>query len=173
MVEGPVRNLQCVAMSTFITMLLASTTTACVDVGGGAAELSWSLFDFTGIKSNCAEAAIDEVRLCWKAVDAGSELSSPPACIDGQWKDTLCEDSRAVTQFSIADGPQVFWIVPLCAGGVVPAADTYEVPPPLLRTVEPGKVVTLNSQLIVIHGNAGETGCSDTCPCAAESRDGM
>lgn len=174
MVEGPVRTLQAVAMITFSTGLFASTGTGCVDVGGGAAELSWSIFDFTGKRiDNCADAAIDKVRLCWEPVEAGAEVTSPLACTEGQWKDTPCEDNRAVTDFSIDSGSHVFWIVPLCAGGVVPDADTYEVPPPLLRNVAPGSVVTLNSQLIVAHRNATGTRCSDTCPCAAESRDGM
>lgn len=177
MVEGPERTLRAVTIITVCIGLLVSTSPACVEVNGGAAELSWSLRTFEGVQNDCALSGIDMVRLCWRSMDgeldAGTGAGTPLACIPEQSMDFSCEVNRGVTDFAIAGGWQIFWVVPVCADGNVPAASTFEVPPPLVRKVEPGSVVTLKSQLIVAHERQDGAECSDTCPCMSDAGNGV
>jgi hypothetical protein len=116
---------------------------ACVDIDGGAAELSWSLRTYARepIKT-CADARISTVRLVWQPV--GSTAAEPEGRVDFP-----CTSTRGVTDFVISEGPQLFWIEPICDDGAPPTTGTYEVPPPVLRTVASGEIITLNSLLIV------------------------
>jgi hypothetical protein len=175
MVEGPLHTLRAVTLITISTGLLALSGTACVEVDGGAAELSWYLHTFEGVKNECELAGIDTVRLCWRSAetDAGTPVALAQDCIPEQSEDFSCSANRGVTDFTILGGWQLFWVVPVCANGAVPARGTYEVPPPLLRKVEPGSVITLKSQLIVAHKKQDGMACSDTCPCVPESGGGI
>lgn len=174
MVEGPEHTLRAVTFITVCIGLLTSTTPACVEVNGGAAELSWSLRTFEGVQNDCALSGIDMVRLCWRSMDGELDAgtSVPLACIPEQSMDFSCESNRGVTDFAIASGWQIFWVVPVCTDGNVPAENTYEVPPPLVRKVEPGSVVTLKSQLIVAYETQSGAACSDTCPCMSRADGG-
>lgn len=154
--------------------LLGMSSAACVDVNGGAVELSWFLISASGKVTNCGEVGIEQVRICWTPVDAAPADIGMLACSPGQTRDFLCTDSRGVTDFSIETGPQLFWIEPLCASGEPRATGTYEVPPPILRSVQDGGVVTLSS-LLIVDLVAGPDGCSE--PAAAldlweDTRDG-
>lgn len=111
-------------------------------------ELSWTLRDFDGEPTNCAEARIDEVRICWEsAADGGT--SGTRSCRRDSYRSFACADSRGVTGFEIPAGRTVVWIEPVCADGLPPDTDTYEVPAPIARTVETGEVVTLGALLVV------------------------
>lgn len=140
----------------------AASSAGCVEVNGGAAELSWSLRPFDGAGSwECKDVRIGWIRLAWKAVpESGSdpEDTDPSGAPDG-WQEFPCEDSRGVTDFSIPAGQQMLWIVPICAGSALPAATGhYEVPPPIVRTVQDGTVTTLAALLVV----TGESACPVT-----------
>lgn len=60
-----------------------------------------------------------------------------------------CEDNRAVTGFDVPPGEAQLWVVPECAGGPA-AAETYEAPAPLVRTLTTGEVVSLNAVLVQV-----------------------
>jgi hypothetical protein len=118
---------------------------SCVDVNGGAVELSWSLRTPEGNPNNCLAADIDKVRLCWAPESDGETVR---VCEGSRTFE--CERERGFSRFEIDEGETAFWIEPLCAGTqVVPDPATYEVPPPLVRTVSAGQVVILNALLIV------------------------
>jgi len=118
--------------------------TGCVDVDGGAVELSWSLRTPEGEPNNCVESRIERVRLCW------APTSGDPARVCEGSRTFQCTDARGFSRFEIDAGETAFWIEPLCADSlIVPDPATYEVPPPLLRSVSQGQVVTLNALLIV------------------------
>jgi hypothetical protein len=130
-----------------------ASSAACVEVNGGAVELSWSLRSFGGTRiEECDDVRIESIRLAWKAApDGGSGTSLEP----DDWETFPCEDSRGITEFSIPAGRQMFWILPLCPGGTSPTGD-YEVPPPIVRTVTEGTVITLDALLVVADAS--------TCP---------
>ncbi|MBT8491984.1 MAG: hypothetical protein KJO07_02895 [Deltaproteobacteria bacterium] len=131
---------------------------SCVDVNGGAVELSWSLRTPDGDPNDCTGADIDRVRLCWAPADDGQTVR---VCEGSRTFD--CQDERGFSRFEIDEGETAFWIEPLCARTqVVPDPATYEVPPPLVRVVSPGQVVILNALLIV----ASDEDCNDGfCTC--------
>ena len=141
-----------------LAMILGMTGVACVEVNGGAAELSWSLRTFDGVRlaTSCDDREhgvhLQWIRLAWKAAaDSGDETDLEP---DG-WKQFRCADARGVTDFSIPPGKQMLWVVPICADGM-PATGNYQVPPPIVRTVAHGAVTTLDALLVVADAS--------TCP---------
>lgn len=139
-----------------LAMLQAVTSVACVEVNGGAAELSWSVRTFDGarVEEDChTDADSDEpkvhlegIRLAWKAVADGEDGASMEP---DDWKQFPCADGRGITEFSIPPGQQMFWIVPVCDGAILPAAGSFQVPPPIVRTVREGTVTTLDALLVV------------------------
>lgn len=143
-----------------LVIALGAALGGCVEVSGGAVELSWALRSFSGENiSTCAEAGIEEVQVCWDLLDGGSEpqeLACPPADIQtsgavvpgGRIFD--CNVKRGVSGFEVPPGRVLFWLRPLCADGQPPTEDAYLVPPPVVRTVESGQVVTLNALLVVV-----------------------
>jgi len=134
-------------------------SSACVDVNGGAVELSWSLRTPEGDPNSCLGATIEKVRLCWSpATEQGVRVCEGSRTF-------ACVDERGFSAFEIEPGPTAFWIEPLCEDTlIVPDPATYEVPPPLIRTVSEGQVVTLNALLIVATDsrcNSGFCTCKD------------
>lgn len=144
-----------------IAAFLAVTSVACVEVNGGAVELSWSVRNFAGdrVGDDCQNldsrrgplVHVQGIRLAWKAVaNGGDDAAMEP---DGS-ADFACRDGRGITRFEVPVGRQMLWIVPLCADSA-PSAGTYQVPPPIVRTIEEGAVTTLDALLVV----AGESTC--------------
>lgn len=145
-----------------IAIFLAGSGVACVEVNGGAAELSWALRDFegrpiSGDEPPCTLTNIGAIRLNWKAVtgDADGVLVA-----DG-WDTFPCSDNRGVTDFIIPAGRQMLWVEPICEDDAG-TAGSYEVPPPIVRSVEEGTVTTLDALLIV-----ADQDC--TCPASPSS----
>jgi hypothetical protein len=112
-----------------------------------------------GIDQSCGNADITQVRVCWQA-DDGSEPDFSQ-CIADQMRQFGCNKSSGISNFEITPGRNSFWIVPVCDDGSVAAIGTYQVPPPIVRTVEEGGIVTLGSLLIVATDN---TDPSTVCP---------
>ena len=138
---------------------------ACIEVNGGAAELSWALRDFEGKPISedgappCTVTNIEQIHLHWKAVTDDSDTSLVP---DGT-EEFPCGDNRGVTEFTIPVGQQMLWIEPVCPDGA--AAVSYEVPPPIVRNVEEGTVTTLDALLIVADRDCTcPTSSSDCAP---------
>lgn len=143
--------------------VLAAGSTACIEIDGGAVELSWSLRSFDGDRvDSCAKARIDEVRVCWEEVESGS---STGICEGSQ--SFPCGEENGVSGFSIAPGQTAFWIEPICVDGSPADPGSYQVPPPIVRTVDDGKIVTLNSLLIVVTpfgSSCPDAGCTCVRP---------
>jgi hypothetical protein len=130
-------------------LLVVIGSSGCIDIEGGAVELSWSLRSFDGERVNsCEDARLDRVRICWLAVEGDEPLDA--SCQTRQSATFPCVEESGASGFEIAPGRTAFWIEPLCVDGAPAVAGTYEVPPPIVRTVEEGRIVTLNSLLIVV-----------------------
>ena len=153
------------ACSTFwlalVVMVQAVTSVACVEVNGGAVELSWSVRTFDGerVEDSCDDdkhdVHLEGIRLAWKAVSSGGgETGMEP---DG-WAEFPCADRRGITDFTVPGGEHLLWIVPVCSDDA-PSTGNYQVPPPIVRTIREGTVTTLDALLVV----ADES----TCPAAA------
>lgn len=158
--SAPAREVEPPISSLAWVILLASLSLApgCFDVQGGAVELSWSLFDFEGDSIDCADADVAQVRLCWAPVAADGSVST--ACLASQQDTFDCRDERGATSFELPEGRTAFWIVPVCADRGVADPGTFQVPAPIVREVEDGKLVTLSSLAIVASDN---TEMSPTC----------
>jgi hypothetical protein len=144
-----------------VVMVQVVTSVSCVEVNGGAVELSWSVRSFDGerVDDSCdddkPEVHLEKIRLAWKAVsDDGGGTGMEP---DGL-AEFPCGDRRGITEFTVPGGEHLLWIVPVCAGGVLPATSNYQVPPPIVRDIREGTVTTLDALLVVADAS--------TCPAA-------
>lgn len=143
-----------------VIALIAITCTSCVQIDGGAVELSWAVFNFTGDGQSCIDAGISDVNLCWQAADG---LSSEFVCVDGAQHSFECATEQGSTAFEVPPGPTSLWIEITCAANQQRAIEgTYQVPAPIVRTVRDGEIVSLNSLLIVATARCQEPTC--TCP---------
>lgn len=148
-----------------VVMVQVVTSVSCVEVNGGAVELSWSVRSFDGerVDDSCDNSDprkgpivhLKRIRLAWKAVgDDGGGAGMEP---DGL-AEFPCGDRRGITEFTVPGGAHLLWIVPVCAGGVLPATSDYQVPPPIVRDIREGTVTTLDALLVVAN--------ESTCPAA-------
>lgn len=141
-------------------LALAAGAAGCIEIDGGAVELSWSLRSFDGDRvRSCQLALIEEVRVCWESVEGGTSVG---VCAGSE--SFPCGEENGVSGFEIDPGRAAFWIEPICTDGSPADPGSYQVPPPIVRTVEDGKIVTLNSLLIVV--TPFGTSCPDAgCTC--------
>lgn len=143
--------------------LLAILWTGCVQIDGGAVELSWAVFDFGGDGRSCEFAGISEVNLCWQPADG---LSSDFICEPDASHDFECVTEQGSTAFEVPPGPTSLWIEVTCAQNLQRAPlESYQVPAPIVRTVRDGEIVSLSSLLIIATErgtDCGERPC--TCP---------
>lgn len=136
-----------------VITLQVVTGVACVEVNGGAVELSWSVRTFDGdrVEDSCDDddhdVHLEGIRLAWKAVEGDGDGGGTVLEPDG-WDEFPCSDRRGITDFRVPTDQQMLWIVPVCAGGL-PATGNYQVPPPIVRTIQEGTVTTLNALLVV------------------------
>jgi hypothetical protein len=145
---------------------VGSTGTGCVAIDGGAVEVSWSIRSFEGdAVGTCLEARIDKIRLCWNPLtDPAPDGAPDEPCPPDQRRSFPCDDSSGVTGFDLDPGLTAFWIEPVCTDGEPADPGTYQVPPPIVRTVREGRIISLNSLLLVVNPSAN--GCTTTaCTC--------
>lgn len=151
-----------------ITVAVAMLAPGCVEIDGGAVELSWALRDFDGQPNDCQAARIETIRICWQPLGDGGLPDSlscegvrTDAGLDLLYRSFDCEQNRGVTRFEVPPGPTALFVAPLCVGSAEPTG-RLTVPPPIVRTVSRGEVVTLNQILI----EASNATCMDTdCTC--------
>jgi hypothetical protein len=123
--------------------LCLSLHASCADVSGGAVELSWLLRPADGNESVCSDqscclsSGVSQMRLNW-SVDGNPGSDA--------WR---CDDNRAVTKFEIPPGEATLWVAPECSCGI-PCTDKYEAPPPVVRTLVVGEVVSLNAVVVQV-----------------------
>ena len=145
----------------YTAMTMAVTTSlfffgACVEISGGAVELSWSFQTFQGafIEDDCADTFVEEVRLSWR---------EPDSDVNSGTTDFPCDAFRGITDFVIEPGDQLLEITPICQSGNPALPRSYEVPAPIRRNVREREVVTLDSLLIVIDDfNNAQCACCDS-----------
>jgi hypothetical protein len=139
------------AIDVTLALVLVSYA-ACVDVNGGAVELSWAIKKADGQPVNdCDAARISRVTLHAVPVapTTGSELAD-------SWS---CDAFHGTTLFNIPAGQYALSIT-LCDGTGL--TQTGRVPAPIVRDITKGDVVELDALLIVTNVN-GEA-CSTPTP---------
>jgi hypothetical protein len=142
--------------------VLGSTGPACVAIDGGAVEVSWSIRSFDGEATTCSGAEIRDVRVCWDPLGDGAPTGE--TCRADHRRRFPCTDESGVTGFELQPGVTAFWIEPVCMDGDPADPGTYQVPPPIVRTVEEGKIVSLDSLLLVVQPM--DDGCTNApCTC--------
>ncbi len=145
--------------------LIGPWSSACIEIDGGAAELSWSLRSQDGASIEaCADV---RVRVRAPVLGAAGRRSgsweAAEMCRSGQQRDFPCGESSGITAFNLDPGPTAFWVEPVCIDDESADAGTYQVPPPIVRNVEEGQIVSLNSLLLVVNPADGEcppAGCT-------------
>ena len=143
-----------------LAMGLAGIMSGCVDIDGGAVELSWSIRTAGGQPSDCElrnpdTPDVEEVWICWAA-----QGQTTDACFTGDGAEPArfaafpCQDEHGVTGFEIESGPTLIWVQPVCSAQRLPPLDRVEVPPPILRDMVEGQVAALNALLILAEDDA-------------------
>jgi len=163
-IHAPIRQTRELTRIALWLTLTGPWISACIEIDGGAAELSWSLRSQDGASiETCADVRVQLVRLCWGPAD-GQVLGSGQECRSGQRRDFPCGESSGITAFNLEPGPTAFWVEPVCIDGASADAGTYQVPPPIVRNVEEGQIVSLNSLLLVV--NPADRACPPVgCTC--------
>lgn len=134
-----------------VAVIAATTAAACVDVNGGAVELSWSIRSADGQALTCDSSEIARVRLTAASVDETGERV---------FDDWPCDPPHGTTLFNIREGRYSLTIEPLCADRSIADAT---VPPPIVRDIVEGEVAQLNALLIVVQPQTvGESACGGT-----------
>jgi hypothetical protein len=161
-----------VSRSFVVILIAASAATAsagCVEVNGGAVELSWALRDFDGQPNDCESSGIEQIRICWSPLgDAGPpgplscQVDRPDGGVERLYRAFDCEQNRGVTRFEVPPGTTALFVSPLCGGSQDPTG-RVEVPAPIVRTVVEGEVVTLD-QILIVASNEDCVGDQCTCP---------
>ncbi len=128
---------------------------SCVEVKGGAVELSWALRSFAGepigtsTADACRRSNIDQIRLSYEKNDGSSSL----------FQDFPCNKETGVTPFEIDPGETALFIRPFCLpttsspNGTFAQGGTFEAPSPIVRNIVDGQVVTLNTLLLIVTDN--------------------
>lgn len=121
----------------------------CVDVNGGAVELSWRLrpassslpdkfVDCTSGQPGTGPVA--RIRLGWEMQDGTGRVG------EASWR---CDDNYGVTGFDLPEGEALLEVQPECLDGPA-TADTYTAPAPQRRRVILGDTVSLGAVEIVL-----------------------
>jgi hypothetical protein len=125
---------------------------ACVDVEGGAVELSWEIRTAQGGRPDqpCATSGIAEIGLCIRG--CGADPAAEPGtctgeliCPHARWE---CEKFTGSTRFDVSTGPAELFIEAYCQDGT--KAQGVQVPGPIVRTIAFGQVAQLNALLITL-----------------------
>ena len=147
-----------------VAVVISSSWLGCVQIDGGAIELSWALRDFDGDSAECIDMRIDVVTLCWRDAFIGGPLECDP----GSSRDFVCEVEQGATAFEVQTGDQSLWIEVSCSNTSARAErSTYDVPAPIVRTITDGDIITLNSLLVIAARPDSQENCGDrpcTCP---------
>ena len=145
-----------------LLVLLSILCVQCVQIDGGATEFNWSLRTIAGnVVNDCTLSNVAKIRLCWRGESQGGG-----ECLAAQSREFTCNEFTGVTLFEIAEGRTEFFVQPICDDGLPAAANTFQSPDSIVRTVREGEIVTLNSLLIVV-SEPGES-CQTNCTCVRE-----
>ena len=127
-------------------MFAGMAAQGCVDVRGGAVELSWTIRTEEGGSCSCARAEIDRIELLATPCDLlesdGTCVGSPQHRNAWTWS---CQESHGTTLFDIPEGRWGFKIEAFTMNDLPAEA---AVPPPIVRDVVTGEVAMLDALLI-------------------------
>jgi hypothetical protein len=131
----------------------------CGELDGGAVEVSWRLVrsDTAETINDCGVARIDEIELWWEVAVEGADVRHADRF--------SCDGDRGVSRFDVPVGDVALWLRPACENDVEPAEGSFVTPPPIVRNITEGEVITLDTQLIEVR----VTGCTDLTPCICEA----
>ncbi len=119
----------------------------CVDVNGGAVELSWKLRPRSSSLEDkfvdCdsmqpGTGVIERMRLDWSVGDVHGIDTWP------------CSDSHGVTGFELPEGRALLSVTPVCRSGLLAAPGAYIAPAAEQRTVNLGDTVSLGAVELVL-----------------------
>jgi hypothetical protein len=136
-------------------LLLACLLPACVEINGGAVEISWVIRSGTGsaiTDCGCADPAIAKVRLVLKGVGAsGTAIAGATPCAGQAQCDFNCSRQTGATQFNIqetqgAERYEVSVVAVGIDGNELPQVMT---PAPILREVVRGQPTEVESMQLV------------------------
>jgi hypothetical protein len=144
-----------------VVLLLCPVVHGCVDVNGGAVELSWKLRAATGSTRtflNCnltleptgASTQVSEIQLDWE--------------VDGVrgFKKWPCENDHGVTGFELPEGDALLNVRPVCRSGEVADDKTFSAPAPEQRKVIVGTTVNLGGVELLLEVSSCDF---QTCIC--------
>jgi hypothetical protein len=121
----------------------------CIEVDGGAVEVSWDLRGSDGSDTDCEPAGVAGIELAWDVAGTGGTVVFP------------CADARGVTVFEVPEGQAALSLRPVCVGGQPAEEGAFRAPAPIVRTVTAGEVVTLATQVLEVR----LAGCTEGAPC--------
>ena len=159
-------------MSRILILLLLAIIGAsgCGNMDGGAVEFAWGIRDTNGssVGDSTSEACdlheITAIRLCWEGT-SNKTISSDnvPTCESDRI--FSCKEARGKTNFIVSEGKTAFFIRALCLTEEEQEDPTmvtentdknsplFQTPPPMVREVKAGEVISLNQFLITTSKN--------------------
>src|SRR3972149_6976577 len=124
--------------------------TGCIDVNGGAVELSWTIRAVGGDQRqrHCQDASghgpIGAVRLVANQVECGA------GCAERRPAPWACDDYHGTTRFEIPEGKWSLAIAVQCQNGTDATEPGVRVPDPIVRDIRFGEVAQLNALIILL-----------------------
>jgi hypothetical protein len=131
--------------------LLAFSVGGCTQSEDGAVEVSWKLFDERGQSVSCDDKVgitpfnIERMALYWAVTSTSADGSTSTT---QRATFFTCNDLHGVTGFDIPPGTVSLWLEPDCA--LDASVCSFIAPPPIVRTITAGDVVTLDAQVIQV-----------------------
>jgi hypothetical protein len=144
-----------------VALLLCLFVHGCVDVNGGAVELSWKLRAKSGSTSTFLDCdfrlapsgtitQVSEIQLEW---DVDGMRNSK------RW---ACDDDHGVTGFELPEGQALLSVSPICESGEVAAPSTFTAPAPEQRQVIAGNTISLGGVELLLEVSSCDF---QTCVC--------
>ena len=136
-----------------VQALAMTALCSCVNVEGGAVELSWEIRTADGVRpdSPCEVSGIAQVGLCIRGCADDAAAAEPGTCTgelicpQTRWE---CEKFTGSTRFDVGTGPAELFIEAYCQDGT--KAQGVQVPSPIVRRIALGQVTQLNALLITL-----------------------
>jgi hypothetical protein len=137
-----------------VTLGLAVTWGACVEVDGGAVEVSWKVFSPSGGEcpedgSRCETGRVGTVQIRAQRVD----VPDGGAAAVAYTRDFPCQAATGSTRFDLPAGRYAVDLVPTPAGACTGGPCRFTTPPPLVKDVEYGKVAQMGLVLITVENS--------------------
>jgi hypothetical protein len=136
-------------------VFLACLVSACVEIDGGAVEISWVIRSRSGsaiTDCGCADPSIAKVRLVLKGVGApGAPIAGATPCAGQAQCDFSCSRQTGATQFDIQEthGAERYEVSVVAVGTDGSELPQVMTPAPILREVVRGQPTEVESMQLV------------------------